>query len=391
MTPHVAIHCTRAGRLFQRVWDPTQGLGQTHPPRLHVPSVRAGVACGLERLMKRRSGLPSSLAFFNNKGGVGKTTLSCNMASLIAEKTQASVLYVDCDPQCNATQLLLTESEWGGLYRNKKRSVDLTLLRAFRHIRIGDSGIITDLHVQRSARFGIDVLAGHPNLSTLEDMLSASWVDFKAGALGAARRSLWARYLVDSLQYDLIVFDLGPSLGALNRTVLLGCESFVTPMAADLFSLYALDNIAEWMAAWMRDYRRAGLELKTSDPDAVEEWTIDPEPPIARGFRGYTVQQYVSRSSGGGIREVKAYDRYKLQIPKRVTALNEWTPPGLKPDLGVVPNMFSMVPLAQSVHAPITRLTSGDGLRGAQIGQQEKYSQQLHALADRLLLNLALT
>jgi cellulose biosynthesis protein BcsQ len=331
--------------------------------------------------------LPQALAFFNNKGGVGKTTLSCNMASLIASETDWSVLYVDCDPQCNATQLLLDDDVWEDLYSNKKRSPNQTVLRALRHIRVGNSDISTDYTVHESPRFGVDLLAGHPNLSIFEDRFSSSWVAFKGGELGGARRSLWAKYLVERADYDLVVFDLGPSLGALNRTVLLGCDTFVTPMAADLFSLYALDNIGDWILGWLREYRR-GVEDFSVDDLEDEEWSIPPAPSIRSGFIGYTVQQYVSRSSKSGIRQVRAYDRYKRQIPDRVAALEEIRADVPTIDLGVVPNMFSMVPLAQSAHAPITDLRVEDGLRGAQIGQQQKYSDQLHALARRLIANL---
>jgi cellulose biosynthesis protein BcsQ len=330
-----------------------------------------------------------SLAFFNNKGGVGKTTLSCNLASLIAEKSGITVLYVDCDPQCNATQLLLEDDVWGEIFASKQRSVNRTLLRAFRHIRAGDSTVDTSLAIVQSERFGIDVLPGHPGLSTLEDKLSTSWLDFKGGELGAARRCLWARYLIEAVDHDLVVFDVGPSLGALNRSVLLGCESFVTPMAADLFSLYALDNIADWIESWLREYHRAAIEIRDQDAEGAAEWDIDETPLISRGFRGYTVQQYVSRASGSAIRQVRAYERYKKQIPKRVEKLLEWAPEDLDADVGVVPNMFAMVPLAQAAHAPIHSLVAADGLRGAQLGQQKKYSQQLHEIATRLLSNLA--
>ncbi|MCE0559120.1 ParA family protein [Motilimonas sp. E26] len=50
-----------------------------------------------------------TLAMFNNKGGVGKTTLTCNVAAFIAQRMKKRVLIVDCDPQCNATQLIMGE------------------------------------------------------------------------------------------------------------------------------------------------------------------------------------------------------------------------------------------------------------------------------------------
>ncbi|HZJ08250.1 MAG TPA: hypothetical protein VFD39_01020, partial [Trueperaceae bacterium] len=234
-------------------------------------------------------------------------------------------------------------------------------------------------------------LPGHPSLSVIEDRLSASWVDFKAGDLGAARRSLWMRNLVDSVDYDLVFFDMGPSLGALNRTVLLGCDTFVTPMAADLFSLYALDNIYEWMRGWIGDYERGIDELKRGFPEALEEYNLPLHPAVTNGYAGYTVQQYVSRSSGSEIRHVRAYEQYKARIPMRVKPLMSWAlTASMQPNLGLVPNMFSMVPLAQAAHAPIVDLQSSDGLRGAQVSQNHKYALQLEGIAARLAENLGM-
>lgn len=332
-----------------------------------------------------------SLCFFNNKGGVGKTTLACNMASHIAKNLSSRVLLVDLDPQCNATQLLLHEEQWEKLYGNRRDSQRRTVLKVLRHIRAGDSSIDVELEVVRSSRFGIDVLPGHPSLSMVEDRLSSSWVDFQAGDLGGARRSAWLSELVRSAEYDLVILDVGPSLGALNRTVLLGSDTFVTPMAADLFSLYALDNISEWIASWRRDYERGFsslVERKEFDP---QEYGLAREPKVDHAFAGYTVQQYVTKAMGGGYREVNAYDRYKRLIPERADALTALRYPAAEePNLGVVPNMFSMVPLAQAAHAPIRDLSPSDGLRGAQISQQARYSERLEEIADRLIQNIGL-
>ncbi len=332
-----------------------------------------------------------SLAFFNNKGGVGKTTLACNMASHIARDLDTRVLFVDLDPQCNATQLLLEEDQWEKLYGNRRESQRRTILKVLRHIRAGDSDVDVELPVVRSQRFGLDVLPGHPSLSTVEDRLSGSWVDFQAGDLGGARRSVWLATLVKSAAYDLVIFDVGPSLGALNRSVLMGSDAFVTPMAADLFSLYALDNISEWIRSWSRDYRRGYDSLQERSEFDPAEYGIDPKPRVQKAFVGYTVQQYVTKNTGGQYRSVNAYDRYRRQIPERAEALAQWLRPTVKdPDLGVVPNMFSMVPLAQAAHAPIRDLTTSDGLRGAQVSQQARYSQRLEEIAGRLVVNLEL-
>lgn len=47
-----------------------------------------------------------SITVFNNKGGVGKTTVLCNLAAYLALRRNKKVLIVDADPQCNATNYL---------------------------------------------------------------------------------------------------------------------------------------------------------------------------------------------------------------------------------------------------------------------------------------------
>lgn len=333
-----------------------------------------------------------SLAFFNNKGGVGKTTLVCNMAASISSLAGYKVLMVDCDPQCNATQLLLSEDQWEEVYGNRRDSLRRTVMRVLRHIRAGDSEVDTDLDIVRSKRFKIDVIPGHPSLSMVEDRLSASWIDFRGGDPGGARRSMWASRLVESASdYDLIVFDVGPSLGALNRCVLLGSDRFVTPMAADLFSLYALDNISEWIRSWAKDYRRGYEAIVERNEIEPEEWGITSQPRTDRAYTGFTVQQYVTKNKGGQYRTVNAYDRYRRQIPERAEALASLRAPGVTElDLGVVPNMFSMVPLAQAAHAPIRDLRTADGLRGAQVNQQARYAKQLEEIARALMKNVGI-
>jgi cellulose biosynthesis protein BcsQ len=347
------------------------------------PAVHQNAAKGSELI---------SLAFFNNKGGVGKTTLSCNMAYYLAHAMHQNVLVIDCDPQCNATQLLLPDDVWEDLYSNRRESSNRTLLKALRHIRAGDSTIDFDLRIERSERFACDVLAGHPNLSILEDTLSLSWGEFRQGTAGGARRSLWAYWLSRQLNYDVIIFDLGPSLGALNRSVLLGGTHFVTPMSADLFSLYALDNIGSWIRTWSRDYLRAVEGLQDTGIDAdLAEYAPPTRLPILSGYIGYTVQQYVSKTARGTVRAVQAYDRYKKQIPERAMNLVPFQADTAADfDLGVVPNMFSMIPLAQSKHAPVADLTQADGLRGGQPNQQAKYVQRLTEIGERLAYNLGL-
>jgi cellulose biosynthesis protein BcsQ len=332
------------------------------------------------------SEVSTAVAFFNNKGGVGKTTLACNFAASEAAKAKR-VLIVDLDPQCNSTQLILADDQWDEIYEDQETSEKKTVMGLLRIIRAGDSGLDIDaLQVVHGERFNVDVLAGHPSLSIFEDILSDAWGKLRAGEPAGARRTMWLRSLRETLEtdYDVIVIDVSPSLGAINRSALVGSDSFVTPMAPDLFSLYALDNITTWFQRWLKDYD-AGRATGEENLRATGYPDILPEPlPIRHGFVGYTVQQYVSRASGGQIREIEAYDKHRRQIPERARRLIELSRFSEGLELGTVPNMFSMIPLAQSCHAPIADLTREDGLRGAQFSQQQRYAEQLDEIFGRI-------
>lgn len=332
--------------------------------------------------------MQTAISFFNNKGGVGKTTLACNFAAY-ASRGGHSVTVVDCDPQANATQLLLTTDEWEAIYDTEDRGESHSILEPLRIIRDGDSSIHKNIPLVPSLRFEVDVLPGHPALAQVEDIISSSWGEFRGHAEGngGARRTLWAHYLRKLIKTDLIVFDMSPSLGALNRSVLIGSDYFVTPVEADLFSLYALENIGTWMSKWTEDYVKALQEYERSD--IIDD--LRSALRIRNGWAGYTVQQYVSRTSAGVVRDIKAYDRYKSQIPTRAKVLDGFrSVHASQLEIGIIPNMFAMIPMAQAVHSPISDLRKEDGLRGAQPAQRDKYVGQLDDIFANILTNIGL-
>jgi len=334
----------------------------------------------------------TAVAFFNNKGGVGKTTLACNYAAYEATLGR-SVLIVDLDPQCNSTQLVLDDDQWDELYEDRSQSEGKTVMKVLRHFRAGESKLDESAveNVVTSRRFAVDVLPGHPSLSIFEDLLSEAWSGMKSGEPAGARKSMWLRTLRAQYEgaYDVIVVDASPSLGAINRTALVGSDSFVTPMAPDLFSLYALDNITTWFERWLGEYEHGRGGAKGQLDAIGYEFDLPNPLPIRHGYVGYTVQQYVSRSSGGAIRQTEAYEQHRREIPDRARALIKLSGLKGKADLGTVPNMFSMIPLAQSRHAPISGLGKDDGLRGAQFTQQERYAEQLDEVFTRLARRVA--
>lgn len=339
-----------------------------------------------------------SVAFFNNKGGVGKTTLLCNIASHIARSQTQKVLVIDCDPQCNTTQLILPEEQCDVLYGESTQEAPLSINDVVRPIEVGESEIRADVTPMRSStnRFAVDLIPGHPRMAIIEDLLSKAWSDASAGDIGGIRKSNWMAFVCEryAAEYDYLFCDLGPSLGSLNRSVLLGADYFVTPMGADIFSIVGVKNIADWFTQWLATYEAGLASCDRRYPSTVDQYGIRRDVPIKHGFVGYTVQQYITKSKQGRRRPTVAFERILRRIPDEIKGtLGTFFAPGINAELaklGDVPNMFSLIPLAQSANAPISQLTSSDGLVGAQYSQQGKYSGFIGALAESLLRNTEL-
>lgn len=336
-----------------------------------------------------------AIVFFNNKGGVGKTTLACNVVSYINQKTSKRALLIDADPQCNATQAVLSEELCEDIYLTEN-SVEKTIFSYVRPIQMGESSIYLPVNpiLGSQNRFSTDIIPGHPKMSVIEDRLSDAWNKLLSGDISGIRVTNWCTQMLEDLapKYDLIIFDVGPSLGALNRTVILSSDYIVTPFGCDIFSLLGIKNISDWIKRWNELYLR-GIELAQKDePDIINNYPIIKSTDYHFRFAGYSIQQYVQRKFKEGVRPVKAYDKIMQQIPDTVKEVLKFiTDSELNIDqleLGHIPYVYSLVPMAQSGKVPIHKLTSEDGLRGNQYAQVKSYGDLMGTVCLKLQNNI---
>lgn len=339
-----------------------------------------------------------TLVLFNNKGGVGKTTLTCNLVSYLNTKKGMRALLIDADPQCNASQAVLADDILEDLYLTGTSEYD-TLFTYLKPLERGDADIVSNIKPIPAFEneFGCDIIPSHPNMSMVEDRLSAAWSDLRGGdQIRGYRISNWMAQLLAPLEdkYDIVVFDVGPSLGALNRTILLASDYVVTPFGSDIFSLLGIKNIASWIASWSKDYDRALSLIAEDTPETFEEYPGVTSIDEKFRFAGYSVQQYVTRTFKTGRRPVKAYDEIMSMIPATV----EESLKGLYSsgatiqdmELGHVPFLYSLVPLAQAHRVPIHALATTKNVAGAQVKQVDAYAKLMDELCDRLLRNMGL-
>lgn len=319
-----------------------------------------------------------SVAVFNNKGGVGKTTLLCNLAAALKILKGHDVLVIDADPQCNATQNMFDDRQLDTFYSKKST---FTLQSIVRPLSLG-KGFSDELSVRKSPRFSVDVLLGDPAMSLNEDLLASDWIAATGGnARGLRTTFLFKDLLTRCTQYDYVLFDMGPTLGAINRSVLLAVDYFLTPMSIDIFSLKAIDNISTQLRVWKQKLER-GIE----DTPDIEELGVD-DPHWRLKFLGYVTQQYKAKSIRGERQAVDAYDKIMREMPKKIIDKLVDDVNGKKGEdsylLGRIPLLHSLIPMSQTARAPIFQLKSADGVRGAHFARVDDYEALIGAIADR--------
>ncbi|MFG6139259.1 ParA family protein [Halomonas sp. B23F22_10] len=304
-----------------------------------------------------------SVGFFNNKGGVGKTTLICNLAAFLSIKRDKRVLVIDCDPQCNASAYLLPDDQLEEeLLRDGRRSID----SIFEPVRRGQGYSRKLPRITRSERFSVDLIVGDPKLSLREDLLATDWADTRNGEPRGFQTTFTIKDLVGRFEgeYDYVLVDMGPSLGALNRSILLGVDCFVMPLSVDIFSLMAIKNVIGSFERWKSDLEQAIGKYYEEEGEGFE--VGDEEVSWSLTFSGYVMQQYTAKRKQGERQPVKAFERIRDKQQEEMVSLCEFfdVDPS-SASLGEIPILHSIIPLSQQVKAPVFELGAKDGIVGS--------------------------
>jgi hypothetical protein len=161
-------------------------------------------------------------------------------------------------------------------------------------------------------------------------------------------------------------------------------------MSVDLYSLMAIDNIVASLTTW-RDDLDTSLENYKRKNDA-NEYEIDDEPVGWRvAFLGYVMQQYRTKSVRGERTPVKSFDSIIKQFDPALENLEEMFGIGdvQSANLGQVPSLASLVPMAQLARAPIFDLGRSDGVVGGHFAAVDDAKVIYQGIAQRLLARLS--
>lgn len=331
------------------------------------------------------------LTFFNNKGGVGKTSLIYHLAWTFASMHKR-VVAVDLDPQSNLTAAFLDENQiekiWGDTMAGS------TIYQCLKPLTgVGD--IVEPVLQNMSAN--LYLLPGDVELSGYEDALSNEWPN-SMGDNNLYRpmrilSSFWQvlQMAVNKVQADIVLVDVGPNLGAINRSVLIATDYVVIPLGADLFSLQGLKNLGPTLHRWQNLWNKRLDNWRSS-----QEANNYPDFRLPKGKMqpiGYLCQQHGVRLD----RPVKAYDKWVNRIPsvyrQYVRKENPDSAMKQKDDpycLATIKHYRSLIPMAQEHRKPVFHLTSADGAIGSHANAVQDAKRDFKILAKRISEEMAL-
>jgi cellulose biosynthesis protein BcsQ len=318
-----------------------------------------------------------SVCFFNNKGGVGKTTLVANLAAELALNCKKKILLIDADPQCNLTQYLLSDEDYIQEYQ---KDDPVTVYSVIHPLSIG-KGYKEELPIRKAENFGCDVIIGDPRLAMKEDLLSQDWRDARAGGTRGLRTTfVFHDLIVKAKEYDYVFFDMGPSLGAINRSILLVSDFFILPATIDIFSKWAIKNIGSALLTWQKE-----LENGIKNAEDPGELPVNSSKHVK--FLGYVMQQHKERTEGNSIRMVEAYNTISVQFPQIIedTFRSIFASATMKPNLGEIKHLASLAPKSQSTHQPMIRVVA----RGSYTSTRKQAREIFSHLATSFLANIS--
>lgn len=275
-----------------------------------------------------------TISVFNNKGGVGKTTLTFHLANALAELGH-KVLLIDADPQCNLT-IYCTDTEtiskiWepedpyidegieitsAGADKNKihKMLVNVRSLHFLLRPTEEGTGEFDTISPPLALSKNLDLIPGRLSIHSFEEKISSRWAEAFRGDPLAIRtitkiRGIAEEY-AEAYGYDYVIIDTSPSLGALNKIIISTVDGFFVPASPDLFSLYGIRNIGKSLAKWKNEfntlYQLISAEKRKQFPKSFVT------------FLGYTIYNAKKYTNGTLWNLALAHQGFANQIPNAI-------------------------------------------------------------------------
>lgn len=273
------------------------------------------------------------ISLFNNKGGVGKSTLSFHLGCALGELGK-KILFVDLDPQCNLTINAMFESELEQIWKEEDPYMDdfsdaieknkdgdiFTSPRSIHFLLKPVEDGFSDFEVLPPAKQlsnNIFILPGRLSIHKFESKISERWNGLYQGESLSIRtvtafRNICEKYS-EKYGVDYVIVDTSPSLGIMNKTIISTVDGFFIPTFPDMFSLYGIKNIGNSLELWQKEFNTIYNLISSNKIAKFPKKFVQ-----FIGFTIYNAKKYTATKNPNPYNLASAHYRYALLIPQTI-------------------------------------------------------------------------
>lgn len=191
------------------------------------------------------------VSVINYKGGVGKTTITANLASEMANRGK-KVLIIDLDPQTNLTFSYIKVEKWSSDYEQNR-----TIKYWFDSIIDGTRPIpsFKELIIKKS---GVDLICSHLGLINVDIELAAG---LSAGTERQHRNNYIKTYsyiknelVTLEQEYDIVLFDCPPNFSIVTKNALIASDYYIVPAKMDYLSTLGINQLKNHVDSLVKDF-----------------------------------------------------------------------------------------------------------------------------------------
>ncbi len=229
---------------------------------------------------------PKKILFINNKGGVGKSSISFNVACKFSEMGYKTCI-VDLDPQCNLTMYAVGNLKQKDNYElfneDYKNQNSKSIYEIISPQLEGESDILEEK--PKEIKPNLFLIQGDLSMSLYEDSATNAFGQATNGQTLGFRIitavDRYINYIGREMEIDVFIIDTSPSLGMMNRLFLLGTDYFVVPVLSDAFSFQGIENLGKTLTKWKDNWKTIKQIAKTNNINS--KFLLDGDPK----FLGY--------------------------------------------------------------------------------------------------------
>lgn len=274
-----------------------------------------------------------SIAVFNNKGGVGKTTLTYHLAYALSELGHKTLL-LDLDPQSNLTLYGLSPEDLDQLWEaeepyifdfeaarnnaSKATFSDFLSTPRTSHLLLKATEDGTSEPSELPAPVWLSehlgLMPGRLSLHMYEDRIASRWSDAFRGDPLAIRTMTRVRKICEQYAevygFEFVLIDTSPSLGILNKVIISTTDGFIIPCGPDIFSLYGIKNIGRALTRWRNEFETMYMLLSGDKRRSFPEQFVQ--------FLGFTIYNARKRTGQNELDIAQAHYNHAQQIPDTI-------------------------------------------------------------------------